>query len=389
MPRPGPDIHALLDPGASAPIHRQLARVLSSQIVARQFGRDGMLPREQDLAGTYGVSRGTVRGALAQLEQGGLIRRVRGKGTYIVFGEDAPPRWQSTADTVLFVQLGPSRDPAPDGYYRRIQKGARQAVANLGFHLQTTEVYSPVEVPLVSYDPPQPEQVRGAILCGTFDRRYINMFCSRRVPTVIVDYHSHTLSVDSVCVDVEAEAYTIIDRLSHHGHTRIALSAVARLRAPSTKTYEMDPDVWRFLDALRRAASQHGVQVCDDWVIAVPPDGLAVRQAFRSMMANEPTPTAIVCFDVQSACEVLSVLDAQGMSCPDDVSLMLRNWLQPFEIRGRAVTGLQSDPVVIGQTAGRLLVERIRGHRQHGLAVAVASRYISGTTLASAPRDSQ
>jgi GntR family transcriptional regulator len=41
------------------------------------------LPSENQLAGTFGVSRMTARKALADLEAEGLVERIRGKGTYV------------------------------------------------------------------------------------------------------------------------------------------------------------------------------------------------------------------------------------------------------------------------------------------------------------------
>ncbi|MFV0461669.1 MAG: GntR family transcriptional regulator [Nostocoides sp.] len=41
------------------------------------------LPSEHDLAGTYGVSRGTLREILSGLERDGFVRRVHGVGTFV------------------------------------------------------------------------------------------------------------------------------------------------------------------------------------------------------------------------------------------------------------------------------------------------------------------
>jgi GntR family transcriptional regulator len=48
-----------------------------------RFGNDGQLPAETDLANSLGVSRTTVREALLQLEQEGLVIRRHGHGTFV------------------------------------------------------------------------------------------------------------------------------------------------------------------------------------------------------------------------------------------------------------------------------------------------------------------
>jgi len=50
----------------------------------------GLLPGEQALAVQHGVSRVTVRRALAELEKEGLITRRQGAGTFAVYGEPKP-----------------------------------------------------------------------------------------------------------------------------------------------------------------------------------------------------------------------------------------------------------------------------------------------------------
>ena len=50
----------------------------------------GLLPGEQALAVQHGVSRVTVRRALAELEKEGLVTRRQGAGTFAVYGEPKP-----------------------------------------------------------------------------------------------------------------------------------------------------------------------------------------------------------------------------------------------------------------------------------------------------------
>ena len=77
-------------PGTELSKTRTVYLGLKDKIVSGAFALDG-LPGEQTLAGEYGVSRVTVRRALAQLVQDGLIERRRGAGTFITFPSMAKP----------------------------------------------------------------------------------------------------------------------------------------------------------------------------------------------------------------------------------------------------------------------------------------------------------
>ncbi len=64
------------------PIAEQVISLLRSRIRNREFG-DGRLPSESELATEMGVSRATIRTALAKLGTEGLVSRKQGDGTYV------------------------------------------------------------------------------------------------------------------------------------------------------------------------------------------------------------------------------------------------------------------------------------------------------------------
>lgn len=61
-----------------------IADDLLARITGGQWDVGEFLPSEPELASAYGVSRETLRGALRQLEDSGLIARRRGQGTRVV-----------------------------------------------------------------------------------------------------------------------------------------------------------------------------------------------------------------------------------------------------------------------------------------------------------------
>ena len=69
-----------------------LAAALRREIVDGTLLFRDALPSERRLSELHGVSRGTVREALAMLEREKLVETRRGSGTYVVYGEDPAPR---------------------------------------------------------------------------------------------------------------------------------------------------------------------------------------------------------------------------------------------------------------------------------------------------------
>ncbi len=61
--------------------------ILRGRILSGVYPRGHSLPREVDMAEEFGVARNTLRRAMAELENEGLIRRVKSKGTFVRTGE--------------------------------------------------------------------------------------------------------------------------------------------------------------------------------------------------------------------------------------------------------------------------------------------------------------
>ncbi|TDD42961.1 GntR family transcriptional regulator [Kribbella antibiotica] len=89
--------------------HERVAAVLTREIKAGLVRRGARLPGEVDLASRFGVSRNTVRAALAQLTEDGLISTRSGKGSFVIFDGrplDGRLGWTHTAtDPDLQVEL--------------------------------------------------------------------------------------------------------------------------------------------------------------------------------------------------------------------------------------------------------------------------------------------
>lgn len=74
---------AMIDPSADRAVFRQLADLLREQISAGELAPGTPLPSELRLAQEFGISRTTVRQAIAQLRTEGLVTVDRPRGTFV------------------------------------------------------------------------------------------------------------------------------------------------------------------------------------------------------------------------------------------------------------------------------------------------------------------
>lgn len=68
---------------SASPLYRQLMARIRADIASGVYAVHSRIPSEAELGETYQVSRVTVRKALAELTDEGLLRRMQGKGTYV------------------------------------------------------------------------------------------------------------------------------------------------------------------------------------------------------------------------------------------------------------------------------------------------------------------
>ncbi|WP_077000589.1 GntR family transcriptional regulator [Variovorax sp. KK3] len=124
LPTPKPEAQpAQFSRGTS--LHRQLFLVLREEISRGLFGKTGALPKEEALGDRFGVSRVTVRRALADLAALGLVESRHGRGTF-VRGDRVPvarPKptlglidslRQAASDTQVQVLLVEQSEPPAD-----------------------------------------------------------------------------------------------------------------------------------------------------------------------------------------------------------------------------------------------------------------------------------
>ena len=81
---------------SSVPVATQVARDIEADITAGRLAPDTRLPSEIDLSQQYGVARMTVRRAVAQLRDKGLVVTVHGRGSFVapmIRRRDSQNRW--------------------------------------------------------------------------------------------------------------------------------------------------------------------------------------------------------------------------------------------------------------------------------------------------------
>ena len=112
----------MIDHNHPLPLYYQLMQELRARIEQGEWKPGDLFPSERELCETYGISRMTVRQALAELVNDGLLRRDQGRGTFVAkpkirkrlsrltsFTEDMRARGKQAGAQVLHLEMVPAR----------------------------------------------------------------------------------------------------------------------------------------------------------------------------------------------------------------------------------------------------------------------------------------
>lgn len=118
------------------PLYFQVKKIIKAKIMSNELKGQERLPSESELCTEYGVSRATVRQALSELMNEGLIYRIRGKGTFVTDSqglkqlslkgsiENLIASWEGTTSKIL----GYTEEKPPSHIAKSLQLKRNQTV---------------------------------------------------------------------------------------------------------------------------------------------------------------------------------------------------------------------------------------------------------------------
>jgi GntR family transcriptional regulator len=96
----------LVQQGSPVPLWQQVIDLIRRNIESGAWAPDTQIPSERELCDQFGISRTTVRQALAEAETEGLLMRIHGKGTYVASPRVRQPLFQITGFEETLRTLG-------------------------------------------------------------------------------------------------------------------------------------------------------------------------------------------------------------------------------------------------------------------------------------------
>lgn len=197
------------------------------------------------------------------------------------------------------------------------------------------------------------------------------------LPAVTVAGHRRFEGVTNVILDHERAAELAIAHLAELGHRRIA---VFRGHPHSGDA----ADRWQ---SIVRAAGDHGLEIPPDSVVELPgvPAGrvMSAEEGYeegyvlgRILLEQSSGFTTLFAFnDISAIGAMRAFLDA-GLRVPEDVSVVGFDDIMSAAFLNPSLTTVRQPLRQMGETAGRILLQRLAGDESHGEFVTIAPELI-------------
>ncbi|MBA3846415.1 MAG: GntR family transcriptional regulator [Planctomycetes bacterium] len=300
------------DPADSRPIYAQVKDWLRTRVAQGELVPGAAIRDQAVLAADLGISDMTVRRALIELADEGVLNRRRGKGTFVSL-PTAPGAAIATRLRIAIVtplDLTHQRSPL---FYQRILQAMLRAAEDHGASISVrrdVRPYAESFAPLASA-----RDLAGIALLGCLDPTMIEAAVATGRPTVLIDSVAPASlpDLDEVNHHDEASAHDAVAELLRLGHRRIAM-----LSADTASLFFAQR-----VAGYRLAHAEARVPVDEALVlIGVEPASTNAYAATRSLIAARPDITALFCSTDEMALGAMAALRDAGRRIPDDTSII-------------------------------------------------------------------
>ena len=357
----------ILDREADVPLHQQLSRLLAAQIADGTYRPGAAIPPERQLCALYGVSITTVRQAVLDLAERGLVDRAVGRGTFVRAQRSRGARGLRLG-LVSTHELRISSE-AITPIVAAMQEASGAAGASL------THIHQGAPGPMATF---LAEVIRArdadALILFTHQplhRLDVEELADSGVPYVVFNRYLEDLPINCVVIDDQAATERAVDYLYKLGHQLIVNVAGQRhITVGRDRT-----------EGYRVAMRRHGLE---PWVIDAGWPIDAGYAAAEVILGARERPTAVVAAADGAAIGVIHAARRAGLEVPGDLSVMGFANLPGSELVDPPLTTMGYDRPEIGRATIASLLQMTDGGAPVGKVV-VPAVFVERASCGKAP----
>ncbi len=316
-----------------------IASDLTSKIESGIFAEGSFLPIERDLIAEYGVTRTTIRRALASLVEEGHGRLVPNKGVLAV------RKGQAATKAIGFVDGSTT-------VLRSLYSKLSASFLNIGYHLVhiDSQVIGLENALLFAHE----RQFDGAFVWSFegFPDPGLIQNVQKSLPLVVLDHSLGSVGTDLVTFDYMQMAHEAVEHLAKSGRKRIAVTGMLDM---------LDTTHQRFSGYLRGLFANDIIPDVRDFVFCY-------TSGYREPNYEQLTlrlqaldrPDAIFVLQDEFVPGVVECVLECNLSIPDDIAIATIGDDVVVSVGGQGITAVHCDWEGFAQEAMDLMLQRIR-----------------------------
>ena len=289
---------------------------LRNKIISKEYFSGYKFPSEPILAKELGVGRITLRSALERLEQGGLVVRVQGKGTFV---KSEGERSRDEKRILILFNDSSRHIEIPSNY---IVPAFEKACESLNIKTDSMDINflrAGNEKDVV--ERLKKSNYLGVLLNNSYyngDEKEILILKKLDIPVLIPHARAEDYNTTGFAVmysDYRRAWREGVEYLYKQRHVRFATLGLFSVNGRKNLRGFSEPEYFCFLNNL-------GVAVDHKLLKYIQYSYETIDAAVKELMLMANPPTAIMCFSDFVALEVYKSLDELGYRIPQDVAVM-------------------------------------------------------------------
>lgn len=345
------------------PLYQKIYNSIYDKIKDGEYSEGEKLPTEKELASQFDVSNITSKKALEMLAENGLIRRIPGKGSFVLkSADDNASNLQE--QRLNFTLIGVVLSDFSESYGTNLLSGIEEEASKNNCYIVPKRSYGNQDLENEAIDSLVDMGVDGIIVMPVHGEHYnpkILKLIMDGYPIVLMDCDLKGIPAPFVGTDNMDAAKIATDYLLEQGHRKISF-----LSTPLKDTTTLEDRNKGFI----MSHAEHGVKVDEDFwetnLISTLP-GMDNEQnteadcdKIKELILNHPEITCLFVTEYNLALRAMHALKSLNKSVPEDISILCFDG--PSNNMGEYFyTHIRQKEKQIGHTSVQFVLKLIKG----------------------------
>ena len=335
---------------------------LKQQISRGSLKTDERLKPENELAEEYQVSAITIKKALSMLADEGVVKRIRGKGSFVTA---APAVSENVVETgtdgdTAKEMIGVIFEHISSSFGLEMLYALDRQAQNAGYRLFPCFSYGERDSETEKIQYLRSIGVKGLLVMPVHGRHYnteILKLVIDEFPTVLIDKAMEGVPLDSVRSDGELCTRQLVDYLYQKGKRNISLITVDE--RDTSSLIERKRGFYQWMEDNHLSAQPECVVPCMNYQDSFAVYGDIYRKLIRKYLQDYGKQLdGIVCSEYGVAMQVELILEEEDLKDSIEVCCIDENYIGPDQYQ---MTHIKQDEEKIARCALEVLLKKIHG----------------------------